>query len=50
MANERFSITAYMQKYGHEQLVTFHDKETGLTGFTGIHNTNLGPALGGTRF
>ncbi len=47
---ERFSITGYMEKYGHEQLITFYDKETGLKGFTGIHNTNLGPALGGTRF
>jgi leucine dehydrogenase len=33
----------------YEQLIFFHDKETGLKGITCIHNTVLGPALGGTR-
>lgn len=40
---------AYMEKHGYEQLVFFHDKTTGLRGITCIHNTTLGPALGGTR-
>ncbi len=39
----------YMAKYGYEQLVYFYDKETGLKGITCIHDTTLGPALGGTR-
>ncbi len=39
----------YMEKFGHEQLIFFHDKATGLKGITGIHDTTLGPALGGTR-
>lgn len=39
----------YMEKYGYEQLIFFHDKTTGLKGITCIHNTTLGPALGGTR-
>lgn len=39
----------YMSKYGYEQLVYFYDKETGLKGITCIHDTTLGPALGGTR-
>ena len=39
----------YMEKYGFEQLVFFHDKETGLKGLTCIHDTTLGPSLGGTR-
>ena len=39
----------YMEKHGYEQLVFFHDKVTGLKGITCIHNTQLGPALGGTR-
>lgn len=39
----------YMAKYGYEQLVFFYDKETGLKGITCIHDTTLGPALGGTR-
>ena len=41
---------AYMEKYGYEQLVLFHDKNTGLKAITCIHNTVLGPSLGGTRF
>lgn len=39
----------YMGKFGFEQLIYFYDKETGLKGITCIHNTTLGPALGGTR-
>jgi len=39
----------YMEKHGYEQLVFFHDKTTGLKGITCIHNTTLGPSLGGTR-
>ena len=39
----------YMERYGFEQLVYFHDKTTGLKGVTVIHDTTLGPALGGTR-
>ncbi len=39
----------YMEKHGYEQLIFFHDKTTGLRGITCIHNTTLGPALGGTR-
>lgn len=34
----------------HEQLVFFHDKASGLKSIVAIHNTILGPALGGTRF
>jgi len=33
----------------HEQIVFCHDKDTGLRAIIGIHNTVLGPALGGTR-
>lgn len=39
----------YMEKFGYEQLIYFHDKTTGLKGITCIHDTTLGPALGGTR-
>jgi leucine dehydrogenase len=34
---------------GHEQVVFCQDKDTGLKAIIGIHNTVLGPALGGTR-
>lgn len=37
-------------KYGnHEQVIFCNDKDTGLKGIIAIHNTTLGPALGGTR-
>lgn len=38
-----------MEQYGFEQIVYFYDKTTGLKGVTVIHDTTLGPALGGTR-
>lgn len=34
---------------GHEQVVFCHDEKTGLRAIIAIHNTVLGPALGGTR-
>ena len=34
---------------GHEQIVFCNDEDTGLKAIIGIHNTVLGPALGGTR-
>src|SRR5436305_11192361 len=33
----------------HEQVVVCHDKRSGLRAIIGIHNTTLGPALGGCR-
>ena len=38
-----------MSSLGHEQVVHCYDKETGLKAIIAIHNTVLGPALGGTR-
>ncbi len=35
---------------GHEQLVVCHDESSGYRGIIAIHDTTLGPALGGTRF
>ncbi|MEC8665741.1 MAG: Glu/Leu/Phe/Val dehydrogenase [Pseudomonadota bacterium] len=34
---------------GHERVRRFECKETGLIAFIAVHNTNLGPALGGCR-
>lgn len=42
-------VVAQMSEYNHEQLVFCNDNETGLKAIIGIHNTVLGPALGGTR-
>lgn len=33
----------------HEQVVFGHDEETGLKAIIAVHNTSLGPALGGCR-
>jgi leucine dehydrogenase len=33
----------------HEQVMYFYDKDTGLKGIIGVHNTVLGPSLGGCR-
>ncbi|MEV6480317.1 Glu/Leu/Phe/Val dehydrogenase dimerization domain-containing protein [Streptomyces sp. NPDC051576] len=35
---------------GHEQVVLCQDRASGLKAVIAIHNTALGPALGGTRF
>ena len=37
------------QKTDHEQLLFCQDKASGLQAIIGIHNTRLGPALGGCR-
>lgn len=38
-----------LEGYGHEQVVLCHNKQAGLKAIIAIHNTTLGPALGGTR-
>lgn len=38
-----------MYSMGHEEVVFFQDKTCGLKAIVGIHDTTLGPALGGTR-
>ncbi len=43
------SVFEYMQQMGHEQVVFCHDPHSGLNAIIAIHNTTLGPALGGTR-
>ncbi|WP_242921458.1 Glu/Leu/Phe/Val family dehydrogenase [Pontibacter liquoris] len=43
------SVFDQISEHNHEKVVFCHDKETGLKAIIGIHNTVLGPALGGTR-
>lgn len=43
------SVFDQMQQMGHEQVVFCHDPHSGLNAIIAIHNTTLGPALGGTR-
>ena len=42
-------ILDYMQAQGHEQLVVCSEPSVGLRGFIAIHDTTLGPAVGGLR-
>ena len=42
-------IFSYMAKYNYEQLCFFNHTPTGLKAIVCIHDTVLGPALGGTR-
>jgi len=43
------SVFAMPDYDNHEQVVFFHDKETDLKAIVAIHDTTLGPSLGGTR-
>jgi leucine dehydrogenase len=49
VSKEAESIFGTLNKLGHEQVVFCHDEATGLKAIIAIHNTVLGPALGGTR-
>jgi len=42
-------VFSMMESMNHEQLVFCHDRPTGLKAIIAIHNTVLGPAMGGTR-
>jgi len=42
-------VFGMMGSRGHEQLLFCHDEASGLRGIIAIHNTSLGPALGGCR-
>ncbi len=42
-------VIAQMTLNNHEQVVFCNDNETGLKAIVAIHNTVLGPSLGGTR-
>ena len=44
-----FSILDQLSAYGHKKLVFCNDPDTGLKAIIAIHDTTLGPALGGTR-
>ncbi len=43
------SVFDQMEQMGHEQVVFCHDPHSGLNAIIAIHDTTLGPALGGTR-
>ena len=43
------SIFSQLEALGHKKIVFCSDPETGLKAIIAIHDTTLGPALGGTR-
>lgn len=43
------NLLALMDSMEHEQVMFFNDKATGLKGIIAVHNTVLGPSLGGCR-
>ncbi|MBT8489195.1 MAG: Glu/Leu/Phe/Val dehydrogenase [Gemmatimonadetes bacterium] len=43
-------IFGLMSEGGHEQLAFWNDPDLGYRGIIAIHDTTMGPALGGTRF
>ena len=43
------AVISKMEMMGHEQILFCTDEETGLKAIIAIHDTTLGPALGGTR-
>lgn len=45
----QFDVFAKIAKYDHEQVMICQDNHTGLKAIIAIHNTVLGPGLGGTR-
>tara|TARA_R100000908_G_scaffold65235_1_gene53061 strand:+ start:51708 stop:52883 length:1176 start_codon:yes stop_codon:yes gene_type:complete len=47
--NKNFPIFNELANKEHEQIVICSDPDTGLKAIIAIHNTTLGPALGGTR-
>ena len=49
LAVEENPVISKMLKMEHEQVVFCQDKASGLKAIIAIHNTTLGPALGGTR-
>ncbi len=45
----QIDIFSQLQAHNHEQIVFCQDKHTGLKAIIAVHNTVLGPGLGGTR-
>lgn len=46
---KNFPLISALGEFNHEQIVFCNDNATGLKAIIAVHNTTLGPALGGTR-
>jgi leucine dehydrogenase len=49
MTTANINLFELLKEYEHEQVVFCNDKATGLKSIIAIHDTSLGPSLGGTR-
>ncbi len=49
MSQASLSVFSHPEFMQHEKVSFFHDAQTGLKAIIAIHNTTLGPALGGCR-
>lgn len=47
--SEACAVIGRMEELGHEEILFCHDRTTGLKAIIAVHDTTLGPALGGTR-
>ena len=43
------NLFSHLTEHDHEQILVCNDNSTGLKAIIAIHNTVLGPGLGGTR-
>jgi len=50
LGSDGLEIFDRLSEMGHEQVVFSHDPSCGYRGIIAVHDTTLGPALGGTRF
>ncbi len=50
VGSDGMEIFDRLAEMGHEQVVFSHDPSCGYRGIIAVHDTTLGPALGGTRF
>ena len=49
ISKDENNVLAKMVSMDHEQVLFCQDRATGLKAIIAVHNTTLGPALGGTR-
>lgn len=47
---QKLDLQSHPSFDAHEQVVHFRDLESGLNAIIAVHNNNLGPSLGGSRF
>lgn len=50
LKSQILDVSAHPSFDNHEQVVHFQDEAVGLNAIIAVHNSNLGPALGGSRF